>query len=265
MAAVKDIQIDEGDYTRIHNEILCALAKARLSGAEFRCVMFLLRKTYGWQKKEDKISLSQWGEGTGTQRGHVLETLNELIKKNIVYRRMDGGQIPVYGFNKYFEQWTDVEADSERGKRFEKTEVLPNKVLLPEQVTVTKTGNSTVTNIGNATVTNIGTHKRKKETVKESLPTPPVNQIMFGEIAQVCRLDPKLQATRIGKTGKELLAASYTPDDVTAFGSWWATNDWRGQRGEAPTLALLIENIYRSKNGNGNGHNIPINENGTIG
>jgi phage replication O-like protein O len=242
---VVDIQIDEGEFTRIHNEILCALAKARLSGAEFRCVLFLLRKTYGWQKKEDKISLSQWAEGMDSKRPHVLTTLNELVKKNIIYRRMDGGQIPTYGFNKHFDQWTGIEVDAERGKRFKNVEVLPEQEPLPGQVTVTSAGNTTVTKAGNATVTSAGTHKRKKETIKENNPE---QKIMFGELARICRVDPKLKAGQIGKTAKALLSANYCAADIAGFIGWWNANDWRGKRGSPPTLAQVLDNICQSKN-----------------
>ena len=170
MVEGKSIQVDDGDFTRIHNAILEVLSKARLSGAEFRCIHSLLRKTYGWEKKEDRISLSQWAEGTDTKRPHVLETLNALVKKNIITRRIEGGQVPVYGFNKYIEQWQGIGVDSERGKRFIKEEVLPEQVTVPIQVTVTKAGNGSVTKAGNETVTNTGTHKRQKK-IKENSDT----------------------------------------------------------------------------------------------
>jgi phage replication O-like protein O len=166
MSEDKGIQVEDGEYTRIHNAILEAMAWVRLSGAEFRCLHFLLRKTYGWRKKEDRISLSQWAEATKTKRPHVLKTLNELVEKNIIYRKSDGSQIPVYGFNKYSDTWKNVDVDSERGARFTQKEVLP------KQVTVTNIGNTTVTKAGNGTVTNIGTHKRKKESLNKVAATP---------------------------------------------------------------------------------------------
>jgi phage replication O-like protein O len=246
----KEIQVDDGDYTRIHNAILEALAKARLSGAEFRCVFFLLRKTYGWQKKEDKISLSQWETGTDTKRSHLVAILNGLIEKNIIYRRLDEGQVPYFGFNKYLETWRDIGVDSDRGKRFD-SEVLPDKVLLPEQVTVTIEGNSTVTIAGNETVTIAGTHKRKKETIKESLPE---HQIMFGKLAEICKIDMKLMGSQIGKTSKSLLGAGYTCEDLEKFRVYWYAVDFRGLKGQAPTLQQVIANISISKNTNGAGH-----------
>jgi len=238
----KEIQIEEGEYTRIHNAILEILAYARLSGSEFHCIMFLLRKTYGWGKKEDRISLSQWAEGTKTKRSHISDTLNQLIANNIIYRVYDKSQIPVYGFNKYIEKWENIEVDSERGDRFNKVKVLPKQVHVPKQVTVPCIGDSTVPNIGNASVPCIGTHKRKKETIKESS-----HQNVFSALARICKVDPKLKGAMIGKIAKSLVGANYTADDVDKFEFWWRGNDFRGKQGDPPTLNQVVDLIMRSK------------------
>ena len=209
MANGKEIQVDNGEYTRIHNAILEALAKVRLSGAEFRCVMFLIRKTYGWQKKEDKISLSQWADGMDAKRPHVLATLNNLIKKKVIYRRLDDGQVPFYGFNKYVELWENVEVNSERGRRFTKY-----KELLPKQVTVTKAGNSTVTKAG--------THKRNiKENIKENMGDENISKqqidemiTSFSDAANILPISEDY-----GKWTKEVkvqIKRGLTPEDIRA-------------------------------------------------
>lgn len=235
----KSIQVDDGEFTRVHNAIFEALARARLSGSEFRCVMFLFRKTYGWNKKEDVISLSQWAEGTDSKRPHVLTTLNSLLKKNIIYRRLDGGQIPTYGFNKYIEQWTGIEVQSEMGNRFQ------NRELLPEQVTVTKTGNTTVTNTGNGTVTKTGTHKRHKDKVKDK--ESGFQNLMFGALVKLCMIDAKVKRGQIARTAKTLLDAGYIPEDIEHFSEWWRAKDFRGKRGEPPTLGQVTDKILQAK------------------
>ena len=107
-----DIQIENGNYTRIHNAILEALAKTHLSGLELRAVMFLLRKTYGFQKKEDRISLGQWAEGLGkdrAERGNVANVLNSLVAKGIIYRAEQAGGVSLYSFNKRVAEWQERE------------------------------------------------------------------------------------------------------------------------------------------------------------
>lgn len=242
MVSGTEIQVEDGGFARVHNALLEALAKARLSGSEFRCLMFLFRKTYGWGKKEDRISFSQWEEGTDTKKTHVFKTLNDLVQKKVIYRRLDSGQVPFYGFNKYVEQWEGVGLDSQRGERFNTEKVLPKQVPLPKQVTVTYTGNSPVTYTGNGTVTKTGNNKRKKETVKEI----PEHQKMFGALARVCRVDPKLKAGQIAKTAKTLIGASYTAEDIDHFTAWWEANDFRGRRGDPPTLAQVVDKIMQA-------------------
>lgn len=99
-----DIQVENGNYTRIHNEILEMLAKTRLAPLEFALLMVIFRKTYGYQKKNDVISISQFCESTGANRIGIIKALNNLLRLNIIYRE-PVGQMYSYGFNKYYDQW----------------------------------------------------------------------------------------------------------------------------------------------------------------
>ncbi len=77
---------------------------------------------------------------------------------------------------------------------------------------------------------------------------PTAQQLMIGAVADVCMIDLKLKsgAGRAGKAAAELLAAGYTATQVTAFKDWWYACDWRGQRGDTPTPARIIEKIKES-------------------
>jgi len=55
----------ENGHTDIANEIIEALWKINLSSYEWRVLLYLLRKTYGWHKKTDQISLSQFSGKSG--------------------------------------------------------------------------------------------------------------------------------------------------------------------------------------------------------
>jgi hypothetical protein len=50
----------ENGYTQIANELIEALARFNLSPYESRLLWYIARKTYGYQKKTDAISLG-WG------------------------------------------------------------------------------------------------------------------------------------------------------------------------------------------------------------
>lgn len=104
-----DIQIENGEYTRIHNTILEKLIAAKLSTSELKLVLFLLRKTYGWNKKEDTLSYGQIAAAINIDRRNAISTVRSLAAKrviNIADAKLGRNGCQTYSFNKYFEQWT---------------------------------------------------------------------------------------------------------------------------------------------------------------
>ena len=51
-----------------------------------KCYLFIVRKTRGWQKDSDYISLSQFMDGTGISRSSVYEALSWLEGKKLIAR-----------------------------------------------------------------------------------------------------------------------------------------------------------------------------------
>ncbi len=119
-------QLEDG-YTRVANELLEALLKLGLSGYEFRIAFAIIRKTYGYNKKEDHISLSQITELTDIAKPHVSETITKLISYSIVTEI--GNKLKL---NKDYSAW--------------KVTKIGNNIKLPKSVT---------------TVTEICNHKRQ--------------------------------------------------------------------------------------------------------
>ena len=76
----------ENGYLRIANGIIEDLAKVNLSPYEWRVLLAILRKTYGYNKKADRISLSQIEEATGITKPHISRALARLISRRIVAR-----------------------------------------------------------------------------------------------------------------------------------------------------------------------------------
>jgi len=93
-------QLEDG-WTEIANEILEALYRINLSPYESRVLWFIIRKTYGWHKKTDRIPLSQIAEGTGLLKPNICRALKSLIAHKLVIRT-DKKQV---GFQKDYEQW----------------------------------------------------------------------------------------------------------------------------------------------------------------
>ncbi len=105
----------ENGYTPIAHPILEALARHVISPDEWRILMVIFRKTYGWSRKEDSISLSQFSEMTEIPRNHISRVISKLISRNIIYRvaPIQGTYGPhsgandksIYGFQKDFDRW----------------------------------------------------------------------------------------------------------------------------------------------------------------
>jgi phage replication O-like protein O len=74
----------ENGYTKIANEIMDALCHIRIAGEERQVLDVIIRKTYGWNKCEDAIALSQFVEMTGIKKPHVVNAINRLLYKNII-------------------------------------------------------------------------------------------------------------------------------------------------------------------------------------
>lgn len=56
----------------------------KLGYAEVKCLCYIFRRTYGFQKKADNISLSQFEFGITNSKGVVLDNGTGLKRKNIV-------------------------------------------------------------------------------------------------------------------------------------------------------------------------------------
>jgi len=55
-----------------------------LSGSEFKVIMAILRKTLGWHKWADYISISQIMEATGLSNRQCIDCVNSLEKKGFI-------------------------------------------------------------------------------------------------------------------------------------------------------------------------------------
>jgi len=107
-------QLEDG-YLKIVLSIAEALARTQLSGYESRVLWLLWRHTYGWSKKTDLISLSQWVDGTGLDRKSIIRTLKRLMSRHLIVRYGDKivtNAIYTYEFNKHYGEWREVTKSS---------------------------------------------------------------------------------------------------------------------------------------------------------
>lgn len=124
-----------------------ALCRMRIPGEERQVLDAILRKTYGWNKCEDKISMGQIAEMTGLKRQNVNRAIRSLSSKMITsVIKSDYRGINTLKLNKNYEEWRVIKSDYRESR-------CNQKRLQP----VIKTDDKGV--IKN------DSHKRKKETI----------------------------------------------------------------------------------------------------
>jgi len=99
----------ENGFTAIANELMEALSKYRIPGEQMQCLLFILRKTYGFNKISDNIALSQFVKGTDLKKSSVIRALKSLHEKNIIIVLKKDTKIgKTYRFNKGYGSWEKV-------------------------------------------------------------------------------------------------------------------------------------------------------------
>lgn len=88
------------------NDILTALAGAGLYSTEFEVVLVVIRKTWGWKKNWDWISLSTFQKLTRKSRPMIVQALSDLVVKQILLVDKKDKNKPLYAFNERFLEWT---------------------------------------------------------------------------------------------------------------------------------------------------------------
>lgn len=186
-------QKEEG-FIPIAREIALALACANITQQEHKFLWALWIKTYGYHKKEDWVSGSQFVELTKMRQEHVFHVKRSLLEKNVIYQK---GRI--IGFNKDYESW-----------------VLHGGAVLREQAVSTAP-------LGSLGTAPLRRHKRKtykRETTKEKQPHIAAHSAAGALVVEAfIQVDPK-NKTYYGNTTQrkacDFLINEYTLDLVLA-------------------------------------------------
>lgn len=99
-------QVENG-HIDIAIEIAEALYHLQLSGNQWRLLWVILRQTWGWHKKYDRISITSFERQTGLKRRHIVRAINDMVNRNIVTKN-DTNRITSYGFNKHYDKWLSL-------------------------------------------------------------------------------------------------------------------------------------------------------------
>jgi len=89
--------------------------------------------------------------------------------------------------------------------------------------------------------------KQQNKESKEFTEQKQERQKMFDLLVNICKIDPNIKRGHLNKTIKILMDSGYTAADLEKFSVWWNKNDWRGVKGQPPTLGQVAEFIFRVK------------------
>lgn len=75
----------ENGYTSIANELMEAFARTPSIGSEaIQVLILLLRRSYGFQRKDAEMSISFIEQGTGMKRANAVRAVKRLVSKRIL-------------------------------------------------------------------------------------------------------------------------------------------------------------------------------------
>lgn len=168
---MKSPQLANG-YTPIANELLEHLIAYKFTQNDYKVLLAIIRKTYGYHKKTDAIGNSQLAVMTGLQRTHVARSIRSLVAQNILI--CDDSQYKnSIGINKYYQTWGIPDLDN-----------LPVKTDLQTVTNLVTDTTQDCDQIGLNAVTNLvtlnakncdqngHTQKKVKDSIKKTLPPP---------------------------------------------------------------------------------------------
>lgn len=144
----------ENGFFSIANEIAEHLMEIPLGGSEWRILICVLRKTYGWNKKEDWISLTQFENATKLSRPTVVKALKNLCLRGILVKTA----LLAYSLQKDWEKWVV------------KPPLLVKNKNLGGLTVLTSASKHRLTETSKHRLT----HKRKKDIIKDIILQPTV-------------------------------------------------------------------------------------------
>jgi phage replication O-like protein O len=211
------------NHTQIPNDLFDTMLRD-MGYAELKVTLIALRKTLGWQKRSDKISLSQMTELTGLSRNSVLEGAQKAEERGTLTRSMSPRRSTTWVVN-LVNQTEDhlVKVVNQSGE-------LPSPDLVK------------VVNLQKKEI------KEKKKITAKSAETKLSLYPLALALANVCHMDLKANHGRLFREAKMLSSATPPPTaalieknyngDPAAF---WKSVDWRGKKNQTPTPAAIRE------------------------
>jgi len=202
----------EDGFTRIANELLEAILEFDFSKRELNIVFAIIRKTYGYNKKSDDISLSQIAKLTGLKSPHISCSIRDLSAKKVLLIQ-EGKYGQNIEFNKKYKQWKGLP----KQERYQNSNPAITKTVtkgLPKQEPQKTTPKDNT--------------KKKREGVTKTVILPPnLNKAAWNEFIQHRKdINKKLSDLSSKKNINILIEHSF--DDQQLIVDKTITNSWQG-------------------------------------
>jgi len=214
----------QNGFTRISNEVMDHLCCFRIPGEMRLVIDAILRKTYGFNKKEDRISNSQLVAMTGLKKANVSSVLSRAVQHHLVIQKDN-----TLAFNKDWEQWIPfvrvIQKDNSKKLSNEITGVMEkdNKKLSKRMDTKDSKDNI-----------------QKKQDADSRIPF----------ILKIIVLDQGYQWANWPQEAagvKKCLGLGYTPDEIYGCWKWQRNNFFRGKPLSMQTVAKYLGEYRKTK------------------
>lgn len=198
---------------------------ADLTGAELKCYLYVLRKTKGWNKEEDAISVSQFMKVTGLSNRKVIDACERLVELGLLEQKIGSNKTKVFSVKDY------KTSSSEESSLVKKVHSGSEESSL----SVVKKVHTQNNNINNTTKNNNNNTRTAKTNVKELLAEYGVT----GQLADEFIAHRKFRKAPITKRVMTLIAnnariagieTSFAIEIILAKGTWVtfdATWNWQ--------------------------------------
>ena len=244
----------ENGHTAIANELMEAICRVDIPGQALRVFLHILRDTYGWKRKRHQMSYTYISQGTGISVRQAIRSIKWLEAHGMVIVYTRGGRGTkhgnIIGPQKNYQKWgiiSDISDTNEQPSISDTGDTNSEPISVIPDINISDTGDTKISVIPDTQ------QRKKKEEIHAPQKSPTENQAMFGVLCEVCGIDWHVASDKkkgqINQSGKILRDGGYTSSDVRAFGVWWLENDWRGQKGQAPTPSQIRDEICKWKNG----------------
>ena len=202
---------------------------ADLTGAELKCYLLVVRKTKGWNKEIDSISIGQFMEVTGLSNRSVITACDSLVEKGLLVRSGGERRLNTYSVKSFNISQTGEKSSSDKtGEKISQTGEKSSSDLVKKVHTQNNNKNTIQNNNNNNTRT-------AKTNVKDLLAEYGVT----GQLADEFITHRKFRKAPITKRVMALIAnnahiagieTSFAIEIILAKGSWIsfdATWNWQ--------------------------------------